>query len=585
MKLFTRPLKSGIVFLIFLLILNSGLFTTARAQCEIGTIEATATPCDELGNFNVIISFEYANVGIQGFTIQGNGATYGDFEYADLPVTIYSLPGDGTTFYEFVVRDIEFPDCHNFIDFGTVDCGMGNECNIWDLVVDDHPCVGEHFYCYVNFLYENVSDTGFALYINGDLYGNFSYEDLPLQEVGPLVGDGSTVYHFLVRDLVHETCAEDLNFGPINCGTGGDCNIWDVYADVLPCNESGGFHVALNFEFINTGESGFRVQGNGNNYGSFNYNDVPVTIGPLEGDGVTVYEFVVIDNEFGDCHDFTTIDPVNCNPGGGDCEIGPIDVTVLPCNEQNEFYVLLDFDYANTSDGFTVQGNGAFYGNFLYASLPVEIGPLQGDDVTIYEFGVHDAVHEACGNATSIDPVSCEGETALLNFTTQVVSCQDEMYLLKINFEAVNQGSEGFILEGNGEEYGSFTYDQLPVEIGPLPTDGSTPYYFVAKDQEHPLFGNWDKLVPFTCEILNLPENNLEEDIKVYPNPSSGSVTIEIPERDDVAIFIYNSRGSLLRIFSTRGTYQMDNLHSGIYYYTIRDTEGNTVTGKLIVSR
>ncbi len=483
-------LRSGIFSIFFLLALNLGLFTAAAAQCEIGTIEANATPCDEQGYFNVVIDFEYANVGTQGFTVQGNGATYGNFEYTDLPVTINDLPGDGITFYEFVVRDIEFPDCHNFIEFGIVDCDPA-----------------------------------------------------------------------------------------------GDCHIWDVYADIMPCNESGFFHVLLDFEFTNTGNNGFRVQGNGNNYGNFSYDDLPVTIGPLEGDGVTIYEFVVIDNDLETCHDFTAIDPVDCDPQGGDCEIGAIQATVLPCNEENEFYVLLNFAYANTSDGFTVQGNGVFYGNFLYSQLPVEIGPLQGDGVTVYEFGVHDAVHEACGNAAAIDPVSCEGETALMNFTTQVMSCQDDMYMLKVDFEAVNQGSQGFTLSGNGENYGTFNYEQLPVEIGPLSTDGNTPYYFIAKDLEHPLYGNWERLVPFTCESLDITENSLENDVKIYPNPSSGSVVVEIPEKDDVAIFIYNSSGALLRVFSTRGTYQMNNLHSGIYYYTITDTRGNKATGRLIVSR
>ena len=580
-----KTLRSGIVSIFFLLALNLGPKATATAQCEIGAIEAYATPCDEQGFFNVIIHFEYANVGSQGFTVQGNGATYGNFEYADLPVTINDLPGDGTTFYEFVVRDVEFHDCHNFIEFGIVDCDPAGDCHIWDLVVDDHPCVENHFFCYLDFLYENVSTEGFALYINNELYDNFSYDELPLQEVGPLLGDGSTIYHFLVSDIGNPTCAEDLNFGPVDCSGSGDCNIWDVYADVQPCNESGFFHVLLDFEFANTGNNGFRVQGNGNNYGNFSYDDLPVTIGPLEGDGVTVYEFVVIDNDYEACHDFTVIDPVDCNPPGGNCEIGAIEATVLPCNEDNEFYVLLNFAYANTSDGFTVQGNGMFYGNFLYSQLPVEIGPLQGDGVTVYEFGVHDAVHEACGNATAIDPVSCEGETALKNFTTQVMSCQDDMYMLKLDLEAVNQGSQGFTLSGNGQNYGTFNYEQLPVEIGPLPVNGNIAYYFVAKDLEHPQYGNWKRLVPFTCESLDLPENSLENDVKIYPNPSSGSVVIEIPEKDDVAIFIYNSSGALLRVFSTRGTYQMNNLHSGIYYYTITDARGNKATGRLIVSR
>jgi len=47
------------------------------------------------------------------------------------------------------------------------------------------------------------------------------------------------------------------------------------------------------------------VAGNGNEYGIFEYEDLPILIGPLEGDGVAVYEFVVFDLEFIGCTDRT----------------------------------------------------------------------------------------------------------------------------------------------------------------------------------------------------------------------------------------------------------------------------------------
>ena len=760
--------------LTFLFLFSFGFNFTLLAQCEIGELEATPTPCDSNGFFNLIMDFDYANIGNQGFTIEGNGGMYGTYEYSDLPITIYHLEGDGTTFYEFVVRDVEFPDCHNYTELGVihcdggpcliwnvdvfvqpceagffyvqlafwhenvgtegfrvqgnghnygnfeyedlpimigplegdgvteyefvvidnefeycsdwaaidpVECPGGGDCNIWDLVVDDHPCEEGMFNVYLNFEYENVSDSGFALYVNYDLFGTYSYDDLPLQNIGPFNGDGSTVYHFLVTDLLHEECAEDINFGPIDCGTGGDCNIWDVEADIMPCNDDGYFHVTLNFAYVNIGNEGFNVHGNGVNYGDFSYDDLPVIIGPLLGDGTTVYEFAVIDNQFEECSDWTAIDPVdcggsggdchiwdlviddhpcesgmfnvyinffyenvsdtgfalyvnydlygyynyndlplgnigpfngdgstvyhflvtdimheecaedanigpiNCN-GGGDCEIGAIGVTILPCNDDDEFNVLLDFDYANTSDEFTVVGNGAFYGTFLYANLPVEIGPLLGDGTTIYEFGVHDVVHDNCGNANHIDPVHCDGETAFLNFTTQVVSCDNEMYELQLNFDVINPGDLGFMLVGNGEDYGSYDYTQLPVTIGPLATDGYTPYHFIAKDKEKQNYGNWDRLIPFTCASLGVDDAIIDEEIiKVYPNPSHGTVIFENLYGRDLRVHLSNSAGSETTSFSLLDVYQVNGLNSGIYYYRIVGTNAVHASGKIVVTR
>ena len=115
--------KTSVMIALFIM----GNALMSHAQCEIGEIEATPTECDSSGYFNIIINFEYANTGSQGFTIQGNGITYGNFEYTDLPVILYDLYGDGTTFYEFVVIDNEFPDCSNYIEFGTWDC-FGGDC-------------------------------------------------------------------------------------------------------------------------------------------------------------------------------------------------------------------------------------------------------------------------------------------------------------------------------------------------------------------------------------------------------------------------------------------------------------------------
>jgi hypothetical protein len=225
------------------------------------------------------------------------------------------------------------------------------------------------------------------------------------------------------------------------------------------------------------------------------------------------------------------------------------------------------------------------YGDFLYANLPIEIGPLQGDGITEYEFGILDLVHSECGNATAIDPVSCDGETAFTNFTTQVVSCNNEMYELQMNFEVTNGGSEGFVIVGNGEEYGLYDYTQLPVTIGPLNTDGTTPYYFIAKDKEFDNCGNWDKLIPFTCESLGIGEEaNLAEMIKVFPNPSPGSVTFENSSGKALKAFIYNSAGAEVSKFSFNENYKLNTLDAGIYYYRIIGQDGKFTSGKLIVA-
>ena len=320
------------------------------------------------------------------------------------------------------------------------------------------------------------------------------------------------------------------------------------------------------------------------NHGSYEYEDLPIFIGPLLGDGTTVYEFVVTDIEFQDCSNWTAIDPVDCNTL--DCIIGDLETTILPCNEDDEFFVLLDFEYANTSDGFSVQGNGTNYGNFLYASLPVEIGPLIADGETVYEFLVLDDVHEGCVEDTYIDPVNCDSLTQLINFSTMVVSCADEMYELQFDFEVVSAGEEGFVILGNGEDYGTYDYSELPVTIGPLETDGFTPYHFIALDRKNMQSGNWDKLIPFTCESLGI--NDVEDKagmVIVFPNPSNGMISFENKYAFDVEVAIYNSAGSLIKSILLSDHYQINDLETGLYFYNVLLDKIPVSNGKILISR
>lgn len=567
-----------LLFAFFSMILSTG----AMAQCEIGEIEATPMPCDSMGYFDMVINFEYANTGSQGFSVQGGGVTYGTFEYSDLPIIIYDLIGDGTTYYEFVVIDLEYPDCNNFIDFGTFDCN-GGDCLIWNVDVFPQECDSGYFNVTLGFWHENVGAQGFRVQGNGNNYGNFEYANLPIT-IGPLAGDGVTIYEFVVIDNEFGECTDWAAIDPVDCQGGGDCEIGELVIDDHPC-DSGMYYVYFDFEYANVSDSGFALYINYDLYGYYLYEQLPIeNLGPFVGDGTTVYHFLVRDVETYECAEDANFGPIDCGGSGG-CEIGELDVTILPCNDNDEFFVLLDFDYANTGDVFTVQGNGMMYGSFMYADLPVEIGPLMGDGVTMYEFAVIDSLYNDCAEDTYIGSVSCDSITEFMNFTTHVASCEGATYHLELNFDVVNGGSQGFMVMGNDEIYGSYDYSQLPVSIGPLLTDGTTPYHFIAKDKEQPAYGNWDKLVPFTCTSLGIEDHEHHEIVKVYPNPSYGSITFENLKQGNITAMVYNSSGSEIKTFSFSGTYKIKDLNAGMYYYRIMDNNGSVSSGKIIVTK
>lgn len=292
------------------------------------------------------------------------------------------------------------------------------EClTISDLFVEAHPC-DEFGTFLVDFELNFEGDLGgyFNLYVNEELYSTFDYFSLDqngFQTIGSFEGDGETEYVFTATDLNDDACSDTFTLDPVFCEPEPECGINNVSAEAYPC-EDGGFLVALTFDFENNVSSNFSVLGNGTDYGDFPFvsieSDGFVTLGPLVGDGETVYEFVVIDNDNLDCQSFTTLESIFCE-SEPECSISNVFAEAYPC-EEGSFLVDLSFDFANNvSSNFSVIGNGEDYGDFPFASIEsdgfITLGPLVGDSTTYYEFVVIDNDNLDCGLGVELGFVDC----------------------------------------------------------------------------------------------------------------------------------------------------------------------------------
>jgi len=172
----------------------------------------------------------------------------------------------------------------------------------------------------------------------------------------------------------------------------GNRNFWNFEATVLPCNDENEFEVLLNFEYENVGKEGFAIKGNGNNYGTYEYDGLPIVLGPFLADGVTKYEFEARDNQFEVCYDWMVINPFICDTS---VQMSGMNMEIEECVGQS-YYLLLDFDVLNAGDkGFTISGNGMESQTYDYDELPAQIGPLNNDEVSSYYFIIN---HNSEGN-------------------------------------------------------------------------------------------------------------------------------------------------------------------------------------------
>lgn len=370
-------------------------------DCHIGSdgLDWTVECHNNLTTYDITFDLNY-QAGSDSFTLNTLGGFHGTFAYADLPITLSNLPIPTNSQHHdrLFICDLESPNCCHERGY---DLPCIPTCTIGDLHLEVLPCDdGGMFSVVLNFQHNTPSDQ-FSLYIDGNLYEIFSYNDLPLT-IGPFAGDGTHGHHFLVRDA-SGLCAEDRNLEPVICTD--DCIISNIVAERHAC-ENGQYLVDVAFTDHNGGSLGYLIFANGQIYGPFDYNLPFVTIGPFPGDGQTDVDILILDVENPFCYGYRSLDAYTCQ-NNADCHMGDLVVTPQPCTPNGIYYVQINFAHSNTSQHFVVMGNGINYGTFSYEDLPITVGPFNGNGDATYELGVRDAEHPDCHTSANFGPIDC----------------------------------------------------------------------------------------------------------------------------------------------------------------------------------
>ena len=445
-------------------------------NCEISSLKISNAICTDDGQyFNVQLDFEHKNTS-EKFQLYLNDELYGTFAYQELPLKVGPLNALIDIEWRLLVKDAS-GDCAADINFNAPNCNGNQECNLTNLKVERYPCIGGQFLVDLFFDIKNPGPLGFYVFANGKISGPHAY-DQSFITLGPFPGDGTTTNDFLVIDIEDPSCHGYYELEPVDCSN--PCTISDVFAEAHECDADGGFLVDIEFKYDKVGGSGFTIRGNGVEYGKFKYGEPFYTVGPLKGDGTTVYEFEIIDNDNPDCRNFTTIDPVNCLPP---CSIGDLEYTVQCLENAKKFVLNLDFEYENAeSDLFVLSIEDEVIGTFPYADLPLSQElelPEDGNLIVV----VWDAKKEDCAQKAQFlipccylsDPIveahPCENDGELW------IDLDAKYYNVSETFQLV-YGPVG------GEMHTKvYAYSDLPLNLGPLPGQATEDWYFEITDQ------------------------------------------------------------------------------------------------------
>lgn len=287
-------------------------------DCEIYDLLVDTGDCTSDSAYNLLLNFQVQNPLSNLFGVWSNGVLLGNYNLNQLPLPLNILWNGGThdVIKVCMIDTSGSYGCCKTIEYPVPNCLGGGNCEIFGLVVDPGDCTSDSTYnLFINFQFVNPPSNMFGVWANGVFLGSFNVNQLPLNFPNfPWDGGPNDIVKVcFMNSSGGSNCCKTLEFAVPDClNNGNDCHIWDVMAVRTPCL-CGQFFVAITFNHANGSGSGFDLVGNGNVYGTYPYNvQQPIILGPFPGDGMTFYEFGVVDHELGDCEDGFVLGVVNC---------------------------------------------------------------------------------------------------------------------------------------------------------------------------------------------------------------------------------------------------------------------------------
>jgi hypothetical protein len=478
--------RPTLLFFVFALMLFTASLPAARVEmaCELFHLEVVKGDCTSDSTYSLTFDFEYQGVNGSKFDLWVNGHFYGSYLYSALPVTLPHFPKSGGSKDWIKVCDQGTPGCCKTTEFTTKDCQGNQDCSISGLSVAIGDCTSDSTYeLTIDFQVNHPGGSQFKLYANGVEWEDYNYADLPITIMDFPQSAGSHDWVKVCDKEIPGCCAIKEYKNPGCGGNSGDCHFKELHV-TKECDGDSLFYVEINFAPVHPGANGFRIKGNG-----VAYSDLPITLGPLPANCSTPYEFLIYDLDDPACKVVYEMGKVCCQ-NHGECPLKGLTVDIGECNNDGTYPLQLNVTHqAAPADSFQLWVNGQSYGMYSYGDLPIHIPqfPPSGhshDWVKVCDQNTHN-----CCLIKEFASPKCEGGGGDCQFKELHVSktCDgDSLFFVTIQFVPVNPGNLGFKIQGNGHNYGSFDYNDLPIELGPFAADCHTSYEFLLQDIANP---------------------------------------------------------------------------------------------------
>jgi hypothetical protein len=450
----------------------------AQNNCLITSLTATViSPNPGSCQYYVVLAFLHTGTTNQ-FTVTGNGNTYGTYPYTHLPVQVGPFTAMASvTHKEFVVTDAVLQDCHASVSVDIPACSLA-ACNIHDLSVVTGTCdpTTNTYDLYLKYGVTNPSDSTVDVYAgNGTLLGNYPISTTPIHILHFPWGGGALD---AVKVCVHNNndCCTSTQFAPPACILSSIC-IQNLTVTTDGCTSDSTYRAIINFQTIAPiVTDSFLVYANGNYFGTYAYNSLPLTINnfPYDG-GTTDYVKICLKTpvqpQINLCcaiKEYTVPDCLPIFP----CSIKNLTATVGPCTSDSTFKVTINFMVKDSTqvDSFDVYGSTGHIGRYGLNQLPLTISnfPWNHQVYNVFYVCTGGTNMPGCCRSLKIVAPNClpfgPCEISAMNVTTGPCT-SDTTYRVILTFQASNPGNGTFTVYENGDTLGVFPLTSNPLTI------------------------------------------------------------------------------------------------------------------------
>ncbi len=380
-------------------------------DCKISNLFASTSGCRDDGLFDLYVDFQHQNINTAGFHV-----FIDDWFYDSIPFLAdsgYIFPNLDLAAGQHVLTicGTEQPNCCQRVEFLVPECTDTNDCRVFNIEAEASECKPNGLHdVFIDFEYDALTGDVFEVIIGGERYDSFLLSQLPLtitnvalrpaiDYVGICVYQSTTP---LTTDVFR--CCTRQEIRVPDCGI-NNCLMDSLYYDISDCATDGTVDITVLFDTELDNDSGFNVFIDERYMETYGYHQIPFVLNKIDLPAGR-HQLSICRNDVEDCCMTQEIFLPEC----GTCAITNVTAIATDCENEDYFYVDLKFEVAHPSaDKFRVVGNSQLYGIFEYGQDSYQLGPLDGDGATMYEFIVQDLKNESCASFAELEKViDCE---------------------------------------------------------------------------------------------------------------------------------------------------------------------------------